>query len=156
MTYLRLSGLLLTVSLTACTTPQAPVAADRPAPTIGSVASSGSNPLIGTWKFDGASSVVHTVTMLANKGAAGQNSDNTKKMVEMSEGSTVTFTEKELTVRIADGRSISTEYSIQSRDGNGNYVVVDSKGNPSSYAIAGSKLINPAPEVNFVSVYVKQ
>ena len=61
-----------------------------------------------------------------------------------------------VTVRIADGRSISTEYSIQSRDGNGNYVVVDSKGNPSNYAIAGNKLINPAPEVNFVSVYVRQ
>ena len=151
----RFSALLLASLLTSCTTPDSPDPAERPASTFGSGAR-GKNALLGTWKFDAAASTVHTVTMQANKGSLGQHTESTKQITEMSEGSVVIFTETQLTVRIPGGGSLSTEYSIQSQDANGNYVVVDKKGHPSTYSVSGNKLINPAPEMNFVSVYVKE
>ena len=152
MTSLRLTLLPVLALLASCTTPSSPDPADQPAP----AADTTTNPLLGTWKFDSAASAVHTTAMQANNGTLGRNAEMTQKLTTLSEGSTVTFTDSELTVRVADGRSSSSEYSIQSRDRNGNFTVVDKQGRPATYSISGTKLINPAPDLNYVSVYERQ
>ncbi|MBC8125981.1 MAG: hypothetical protein H8M99_02380 [Gloeobacteraceae cyanobacterium ES-bin-144] len=113
------------------------------------------NPLIGSWKFDTTSSVVHNAVYAANAGLNDKQQAQTKKFIQLMEGSTVTFTAD--TITTTSGSDVqSMNYTVKSSDENGNIVIVDKSGAPATYSVSGNSLSNTVPAYHFVAVYKKQ
>lgn len=137
--------------VTSCATTETPDTPEAPAPGVVTAA----NPLPGIWKFDYTKSVVHNSVYAANAGHTDAQQAQTKKFLELSSGSTVTFTGDTITTRTLDGQTASMKYTAKSVDAAGNVVIANPAGAESSYSVSGDMLINTAPELGFVSVYKK-
>lgn len=136
--------------LTSCTTPGGgPV--EKP------VAAAVTNPLLGMWLFDATAtaSAVHNAVYAANTGLDEAQQQQTKKFIELSTGSTVTFTADTITTTVPGGKSESMKYTLKSVDDSGNVIIADASGTVATYSVSGYTLINNVPQFKFVAVYKK-
>ncbi len=113
------------------------------------------NPLVGTWKFDFTGSVVHNAAYAANAGLTDAQQSQTKKLIDISNDSSVIFTEDTITA-MAGGSQESMKYTVKSADANGNVIIANEAGQESTYSVSGNTLINTVPDYHFVAVYKKQ
>lgn len=121
--------------------------------TDGPQQSAAANPLLGTWQFDPTASVVHNAVYSANANLTEAQQRQVKQLLDLSEGSTISFTPDLVTTTIRTGASESMKYTVKSVDANGNIVIADSSGAEATYSVSGGTLMSPAPQYHFVGVY---